>query len=344
MAEGGGRCRAAEEAVMTANKDVKRLIRERQVKTGEAYSTAHMHVMSERAALVAPASATTKCEAIVLATAGRSAVVRVAGEEGDVVFRVDRELTIVPGHVATLTIDKRWSHNGRPWASGRVDDARVDVPRLGLVPLRLHGGELEDVAQTTEPVRGRSAHARMWKKNVAEPRPSFEFEAIAWGALPGEDPDDNPTCRASELRAEGRNFEAEQLLMKTLAKDVRVLDAHAGLGNAEFGERPRQALLHYEVGVRIGELSLPPGFDGLLTWANLYNRAFLRCLHGYGLSLWRLGDFAAAQQAFERMLRFNPNDNQGVRFCWADVLARRSWEQMQEREERVRAEGLQRLH
>jgi hypothetical protein len=39
----------------------------------------------------------------------------------------------------------------------------------------------------------------------------------------------------------------------------------------------------------------------------------------YGLCLWRLGDFAGAKAVFERMLSFNPNDNQGVRFCWDDV-------------------------
>lgn len=73
------------------------------------------------------------------------------------------------------------------------------------------------------------------------------------------------------------------------------------------------------------ELSLPPDFNDLLLWGRIYNRPFLRCLHGYGLCLWRLGDFAAAQNTFERILAFNPNDNQGVRFCRQDVLKGRSW-------------------
>jgi hypothetical protein len=38
-------------------------------------------------------------------------------------------------------------------------------------------------------------------------------------------------------------------------------------------------------------------------------------------------------QFFERILSLNPNDNQGVRFCWDDVRNRRSWEEMQERED-----------
>jgi len=329
---------------MTVSKDLKRRIRERQAKTNESYTTARMQVMTERAEVLAPASTPTRCEAIVVTTSGRSAVVRIDGQEGNVVFRVSRELTVIPGQIATLSIDKRWTHNGRPWASGKVESARIDIPRLGLVPLRLHGGHLEDVAETSEPVRGRTAYARLWKKNTAEPRPSFEFDAIAWGQLPGEDPEDNPTCTASELRAAGHAYEAHELLMKTLGKDLRVLDAHAGLGNMAFDSRPERALLHYEVGVRIGELSLGSDFDGLLVWGHLYNRAFLRCLHGYGLAVWRLGDLAGARQVFERILRFNPNDNQGVRFCWADVLAGRSWEEAMAKEEAPAVARRQSLH
>jgi hypothetical protein len=78
---------------------------------------------------------------------------------------------------------------------------------------------------------------------------------------------------------------------------------------------------------RIGELSLPPSFDGLLIWGHLFNRPFLRCLHGYALCRWRLGDLAEAQRVFERLLSLNPNDNQGVRFCWEDVLKGRSWDE-----------------
>lgn len=63
------------------------------------------------------------------------------------------------------------------------------------------------------------------------------------------------------------------------------------------------------MGVRIGELSLPAGFDGMLPWAMLFNRAFLRWLEGYGLCVWRLGKFAEALRVFERLLRLNPNDN-----------------------------------
>ena len=91
--------------------------------------------------------------------------------------------------------------------------------------------------------------------------------------------------------------------------------------------------------LKIGELSLPPGFDGLLVWGRIFDRPFLRCLHGYGLCLWRLGKFPEAERVFERILSLNPNDNQGIRFCWQDVRAGRSWSELRERERAENAES-----
>ncbi|MBI2218161.1 MAG: hypothetical protein HYU51_12765 [Candidatus Rokubacteria bacterium] len=57
--------------------------------------------------------------------------------------------------------------------------------------------------------------------------------------------------------------------------------------------------------MRIGELSLPAGFEGLLVRGRIYNRPFLRCLQGSGLCLWRLGRLGEAQRVFERILSLN---------------------------------------
>jgi tetratricopeptide (TPR) repeat protein len=98
-------------------------------------------------------------------------------------------------------------------------------------------------------------------------------------------------------------------------------------------------MVHYEIGVRIGELSLPTAFDGVLAWSALYNRPFLRCLHGYGLCLWRLGRTDEAVSVFERMLALNPDDNQGVRICRHDVRAGLTWEAAQERDDAEQAKA-----
>ena len=78
--------------------------------------------------------------------------------------------------------------------------------------------------------------------------------------------------------------------------------------------------------MRIGELSLGPDFDGLLPWGHIDNRPFLRCMHGFGLCLWRLERFEEAERVFERMLWLNPSDNQGARFLIYDVRATTTWE------------------
>jgi len=320
---------------MTAHRDLKRIIRERQTRTGESYTAARVHVMRDRAELfdledAGPTTAASgRADAVVLKVNRRSARVRLLEEKGQVTFRSGDVWDIVPGHLVTLVIERRWTWRGDAYASGRIENPRLDVTKIGLEPLPLEGGELQDIRSYSEPFEPPDPYAPLWKRLTAKPRASFEFDGIAWGALPGLDPEENPTCDAAEL-AEGGDLEgAQELLMDALGADLRCIDAHAHLGNLEFDRRPDRAMVHYEIGIRIGELSLPAGFDGLLDWGNIYNRPYLRCLHGYGLCLWRLERVAQAQRCFERILSLNPNDNQGVRFCWLDVANGRRWEEAQ---------------
>ncbi len=124
----------------------------------------------------------------------------------------------------------------------------------------------------------------------------------------------------------GDYAEADKILNELCQADLRCLDAHAHLGNREFDRRPKQAIRHFEVGLRIGELPLPPDYDGILLWGHINNRPFLRCMHGYGLSCWRLGRVEEARQIFERLLQLNPLDNQGIRFLIEDINTGKSWE------------------
>ena len=65
----------------------------------------------------------------------------------------------------------------------------------------------------------------------------------------------------------------------------------------------------------------------MLLWGHIDNRPFLRCMHGYGLCLWRLGRYDEAWRVFEKMLWLNPSDNQGVRFLVDEVRAGMAWEE-----------------
>src|SRR5207247_10208904 len=108
--------------------------------------------------------------------------------------------------------------------------------------------------------------------------------------------------------------------------ELRCLDAHAHLGSLTFESLPKAAIRHFAAGLRIGELSLPADFDGLLSWGHVDNRPFLRCLHGYGLCLWRLGRLAEAAAVFEALLWLNPTDNQGARELVEPARAGVRWE------------------
>ena len=77
--------------------------------------------------------------------------------------------------------------------------------------------------------------------------------------------------------------------------------------------------------ILVGELPLDGLGDGVLLWGWIDNRPWLRCLNGYGLCLWRLGNFKEAEHVFDRVLWLNPTDNQGVRFNIEAVQVRKKW-------------------
>jgi len=263
-------------------------------------------------------------ELVVLAVKEKAAPCRLLGRDRIITLRPDRTWNLVPGELVVIKPRKQWSYAGHPYLSGEVESTRLDVAALGLVPLKLEdqgiwrpeehywGEKNEPIEEWAGPIIARG------------PRQMFEMEQI----LPGEDPDDphsDPILEADDLKEAGDYGAAQKILMDLCQADLRCLDAHAHLGNFSFNYRPAVAIRHYEVGVRIGELSLASGFDGLLPWGFIDNRQYLRCLQGFGLSLWRLGRFEEAGQVFDRMLWLNPWDNQGVRFLIDDVRAGRPW-------------------
>ena len=251
----------------------------------------------------------------------------------------ERELTLrtavrdeVPGEIITVVPAKRWTHARHPYLSGAVEASRLDVQVLGLPPLELQSQgdwdpDEEYWGEEGEPIEE-------WARAIITrgKRQAFEMEQVIPGADP-EDFDSDPIVEASDLRAAGHHAEAPELLMRLLAADLRCLDAHSHLGNWEFDHRPKQALRHYAAGVGIGALTLATDFDGVLPWGLIDNRPFLRCMHGLGISFWKLGHTREAAGVFRRMLWLNPSDNQGARFNLAAVVHGRTWEEMEEADE-----------
>ena len=261
---------------------------------------------------------------VVCAIKGNAISCRIPGTERALTLRPSGLWELVPGEIITISSRKKWRYGGHPYLAGEITASRVDVSVLGLTPLSLREIGMWDPrnhywGEPDEPIEP-------WAKPLIKRgvRPEYEMEQ----ALPGEDPDNpdtDPILDAVGLNEAGDRHGTRRVLMNLLAADLRCLDAHAHLGNLAFPRDPDMAVRFYDMGVRIGELSLGKDFDGLLPWGWVDNRPFLRCLHGYGLCLWRFGRLRDAERVFTRMLWLNPTDNQGVRFNLYEVKEGRAW-------------------
>jgi len=337
---------------VTVKRDLKRIIRARMARTGEPFATARSHVLRARreqqggdaaAQTGAPGSAPAaaeprprsregaRLEAAVIRRGTRTARVRVLATGEQITVRARDLWHVMPGHVVTLALQRRWRHRGQLYAEGEVSEVRIDVPALGLLPLRVEErgafiaesateaadvADLADMAEALQELRARL---------TATPRVAYEMEQVLPGTAAGSGFD--PILAAVDRKRRGDVAGAVRLLMDLLTEDLRCLDAHAHLGNLVFPSYPEHALIHYEIGAAIGEHALGPTFAGALPWSLLDNRPFLRCLHGQGLALWRLERMEEAARVFERLLWLNPADGQGAGRCWAEVQAGRPWQE-----------------
>ncbi len=270
-----------------------------------------------------PAAALGTVELAVLSVQDKGMRCRELGSGEAVTLRTTAaRLYVAPGEIVTVHPQRRWNYAGKPCIAGDIGGIRMDAAALGLTPLRLNPAGRWDPAKESWGAEGEPIPA--WAKAIAARgvRPMFEMEQASPGF--GGSPESDSIGRAVDLAESGNSKAAVRILMDACEADLRQLDAHAHLGLMLFNRDPVRALRHYHAGVRIGELSLGPDFDGLLPWVCLDNRPFLRCLHGFGLCLWRLREFKDAYSVLERLLWLNPVDNQGVRFNIGDVKARRS--------------------
>jgi tetratricopeptide (TPR) repeat protein len=313
-----------------SNLDLKLRYLQRQNLLGEEQlgnlSEASLELLGSRAQATQSAGerAAGAVELIVLSVKEKAARCRILGSDDIVTLRASGTGELVPGEIVVVKPAKNWSYGGHPYLSGEIDSVRLDIPALGLVPLKLrplglwspeehYWGEADEpIEKWAEPIIARGA------------RQEYEMEQV----LPGANPDDfdsDPISESNSLKETGDRNAAYKVLMDLCQADLRCLDAHAHLGNFYFDTAPEIALRNYGAGFRIGELSMAPEFAGLLPWGYLDNRPFLRCMHGYGLCLWRLGRFPEAAEIFRRMLWLNPSDNQGVRFLIDEVSDGIAW-------------------
>lgn len=236
----------------------------------------------------------------------------------------------VEGEILKVSVNKEWRYKSTTYISGDVLGSYIDGAVLSDTPLKLNehyewdpeAGFLQAWFDGAEDSDEASASLKLpeWAKSVLRvgTRKAYEMERV----IPGEDPadfDSDPIVEAAELTRAGDMITATEILQRCLEQDLRCVDAYVHLGNIRMADlqyewHVKRALKSYRAGVSVGEQALPPGFNGLLPWALLDNRPFLRALHAVSLCQWRLGDTAPARSTFMRLLMLDPEDSLGVRF------------------------------
>ena len=104
-------------------------------------------------------------------------------------------------------------------------------------------------------------------------------------------------------------------LEKLAADNPWFIDGHAHIGTALYEQgRFDRALAAYRRGYSLGTDVLPAGFQAFVEWNYLENRPFLRAAHGVALCQLKLGRSGDALSTMEKMLAWNPDDNQGIRY------------------------------
>jgi len=93
------------------------------------------------------------------------------------------------------------------------------------------------------------------------------------------------------------------------------LDAYAHIGGEYLDDgNQKEAEKYYQKGLDIAMAIIPKGFSGTIQWGAMNNRPFLRLHHGYILCQLKKGKIKYAIELMEQHLKWNPNDNIGVRF------------------------------
>jgi hypothetical protein len=248
---------------------------------------------------------------VVLACKSNALRCRLLGSAREVTLRTAVRDEI-PGSIITVTPKKQWTHARHPYLSGDVSTVRIDASVLGLVPLALHR---EDAPYDAA---GRDA--------AGDGRPMYRLAQVA----PASDDAGADLLLEAQDCIDARSYaEADELLHKVLALDLRQLDAHALLGERNLSSWPTLALHHFELGVAIGSLTVGADFDGVLPWGLVDNRPFLRCLHGLARAFLRRDRREDAAAALRRLLRLDPADPLGAGASVAAIEAGKTWRELE---------------
>lgn len=124
---------------------------------------------------------------------------------------------------------------------------------------------------------------------------------------------------ASELFYAGEIERAQNALHTIIGRDSHFVDAYNLLATIEIGNGEIEKGIHLqERALKIGEQIIPDSFDGNIRWGFTENRPYLRAMHAVAMNHALDNQFKQSIGLLERLLAYNPGDNQGIRYLIGD--------------------------
>lgn len=124
-------------------------------------------------------------------------------------------------------------------------------------------------------------------------------------------------------RVEAEEISVEQAIAEgnaLLKKYPDNIELYSFLGNRYWeAEMKDEAGEIYEIGYHKAASLIPKTFRGRIDWYRTDNRSFLRVAHGYLLSLMHKRDGRRAMALANKLMKWCPADNLGVRFLRGDI-------------------------
>lgn len=112
-------------------------------------------------------------------------------------------------------------------------------------------------------------------------------------------------------------------LNRLIRLEPDLIDLHSHLSFIFLDQdKPKKALDAALVGLAAGNRLIPESFSGAIEWGYVENRPYLRALQGAMLAYVRLRRHKDAATLIDKMLAYNPNDNQGSRYLLGSEVLR----------------------
>ena len=122
-----------------------------------------------------------------------------------------------------------------------------------------------------------------------------------------------------DLLEQGDEKEAGHYFFRSIEIDPTYADGYNHLANIAWRKGEwEQAEGLYRKALELAEPEVKDAPKGSF-WGILETRPYMRALHGLGLTTWKQNRLEEAVGFFKQMLKFNPNDNQGVRYLMGPI-------------------------